>query len=76
MALDPDQIQQDAAAAVDAAFEEKFGGGTTPKDPDAVRAAVAEVIASLVPVVINAIKNDADLTGVTEGTDTVAGGVD
>lgn len=74
MALVVATIQAAAKAAVEAEFPnfDNSAGQTEAQ----IGASMGDLIASIVPSIINAIKDDADLTGVTAGTDTVAGGID
>lgn len=74
MALVVATIQAAAKAAVVADFPNfDNSAGQTPAQ---IADNMGDLIASMVPAIINAIKNDADLTDVTAGSDTVIGGVD
>lgn len=74
MALNVTTIQAAAKAAVEAEYV--FFDNSAGQTDAQVGASLGDLIASIVPVIINAIKDDADLTGVTSGSDTVVGGVD
>lgn len=56
-------------------FDTQFGG-TPPTTEDAISTAMAEVIAVAIQQALTEIKDNADVTGVTTGGSTVAGGVD
>lgn len=76
MSLNAATIESAVAVTVKAEFITEFGGASPPATEDAIATAIANVIAKVVPDIIAAIKTDADLTGVTSGSDTVLGGVD
>lgn len=80
MALNAENIRLDVESAVKEALISKL---VPPKDPSeeilkTAMAGLAKAIAAAVPIIIKAIKDDADVnvTGVTKGTDTVTGGID
>jgi hypothetical protein len=62
-------------AAIKNAFVTQFGGGSPPTTEDAIATAMAEVIAVAIQQAMVEVATNADLTGVTAGSDTVAGGV-
>lgn len=57
-------------------FVAQFGGGSPPSTEDAISTAMAEVIAVAITQALTEIKDNADLSGVLAGAETVAGGVD
>lgn len=75
MALNATTIEATVKSAVKAQFLTSFGD-PPPTSAEDIADAMAEVIAQVVPGIIAAVKSDADLTGVTAGSDTVSGGVD
>ena len=62
--------------AIKDAFTAEFGGGSPPSSEEAIATAMAEVIAKAVELALIEVKDNADVTGVSSGGDTVAGGVD
>ena len=77
MALNAATIKAAVRADVRAEFLAQFGISVPPPETESdIADAMADVIAIVVDEIIAAMKNDADLTGVTSGSDTVAGGVD
>lgn len=74
MALNSTTIQADCKTVVKAAFQSYFDSNP-PTTSAAIADAMADVIVALIPTLVTAIKNTADVTGVTAGSDTVAGGV-
>jgi hypothetical protein len=78
MALDAENIKRDVESAVKAALISEL---VPPKDPsketlETAMAGLAKAIAAAVPIIIKAIKEEADVTGVTAGDDKVTGGID
>lgn len=76
MALNAVTIRAAVEAAVAAEFPNQFPEGSPPDTTTAISDAMAALFGEASDVIIAAIKTDADLTGVTSGSDTVAGGVD
>lgn len=71
MAINVTQIQADVKAAIKTAMSTAYG------EAESVYDEFAGILSdAVVPAILNEIKDNADLTGVTEGSDTVAGGVD
>ena len=71
MAINVTTIQANAKAALKTAMSLAYG------EPEAAYDEFAGILAdNIVPAILDEIKDNADLTGVTAGTDTVAGGVD
>lgn len=62
-------------AAIKAEFITQFGGGSPPATEDAIATAMSEVIAVAIAQALTEVKDNADVTGVTAGADTVNGGV-
>ena len=71
MAISASTAETAAAAAVKAELIVKFPTATVSGLGD-----LADAIAKAASVAVQHVKDDADLTGVTSGGDTVAGGVD
>ena len=72
MALDSTTIRAACKAAVLAAFD-AFNALPSGADTATIQDVVADVMTALVPVLVAAIKETADLHGVSSGSDTVAG---
>jgi len=63
-------------AAIAAQFSAAFGGLNPPDTEATISLAMAEVIAVAIELALVEVKTNADVTGVSEGEDTVIGGVD
>lgn len=61
--------------AIEAEFVSQFGGGSPPTTEAAISTAMANVIAVAIKLALTEVKDNADVTGVSSGGDTVAGGV-
>ena len=70
MAITVATVQAAVKAALKTAMATAYG------QPEATYDQFAGILAdNIVPAILNEIKNNADLTGVTAGSDTVVGGV-
>lgn len=69
----PTQAMKDA---IKAEFITQFGGSDPPNDEDGIADGMAAVLAKCIELALAEVKDNADVTGVTAGSDTVAGGVD
>ncbi len=78
MALNAATITTAVTSALKTAYNTELINGTfsDPPTDTEIEDAMAAFVAAVVTPIIDAIKTDADLTGVTAGSDTVAGGVD
>ncbi len=76
MALNAATIRAAVEAAVAAEFPNQFPEVDPPDTTTDIADALAALFGEMSDVIIAAMKTDADLTGVTSGSDTVAGGVD
>ena len=74
MAIDVATAKAAAIAAVKAQLDIDFA--TAAPDADTGLQFLADAIGEAIEVALDEIKDNADLTGVTSGGDTVAGGVD
>jgi hypothetical protein len=70
MPIDVNGTKATIKAALKTAFATEFGLSETAYD------AFSGIIADAIGTALSHIKTDADVTGVTSGSDTVAGGVD
>ena len=70
MAINIIKVQSDVRTAIKTAMSVAYG------EPEPNYDAFAGVLAdSIVPAILNEIKNNADDTGITAGSDTIGGGV-
>lgn len=70
MAITVATIQSAVRDSIKAAMDTAYGGGEAKYDEFA-----GIMSDAIVPAILNEIKDNADLTGVTSGSDTVIGGV-
>jgi hypothetical protein len=71
MAIDVATVQANVKAALKAAMSAAYG------EPESAYDELAGILAdNIVPAILGEIKNNADVVGVTSGTETVVGGVD
>lgn len=71
MAITVSTIQSNVKAALKTAMNVAYG------EPEAAYDEFAGILAdAIVPAILDEVKDNADLTGVTSGSDTVVGGVD
>lgn len=75
MALNATDTKEAIVAAVEVAFAEKFPEEDTPDTTEAIATAMGEVIAEVVDAIFAALTDDAEISGVTSGGDTVGPGV-
>lgn len=60
---------------IETEFDTQFGGASPPSTKAAIATAMATVIAVAIEQALTEVKDNADVTGVTAGSDTVTGGV-
>jgi len=61
--------------ALETEIQTQFQTGTPPSSEADIRSALAAVLAKAIELALTEVKDNADVTGVAAGSDTVSGGV-